>query len=183
MKKLNPAELFPKPRQYKKITTENFASMPADVQIISINNKDGSTDKVVPLKRVRVYLNRISGEELGTAENVTYRDIFKDPAGNPVPFEEILNLIEKDGVYSVVRPYSRTTLMTGNFTVPRTSVENWIPESAYEVYVNRSKYKKEPEFLRMQSLLFQKAKEWYDQGQAKIGKWVFREISYMFLGT
>jgi hypothetical protein len=149
MKKLSQQQLFPQPKEYKK------------------NPDATATTLYVPLHRERHYIDRTTGASFGTTEEVTYKDEIVDDKGMVVPYEEILHLIQdKEGKYKQVKPYSRTTLMTGTFEIPRTSVENWIPESAYEVYVNHSKYKKEPERKRMEAMLFAKAKEWHDAGKA-----------------
>lgn len=53
-------------------------------------------------------------------------------------------------------------------------MENWVPESVYEIYISRKKYN-EAEYGRMQALLFKKAEEWYANDKAALGQFVFRE--------
>jgi len=172
MKKLNPAELFPKPKPYKKVPiSEVNPDQPSDE--VPWRKLD-ENEAAIPLMRQRTYLRRDTGERLGTVAEITYKDEFVDDKGIVVPMEEILWLIETDGQLQKVKPYSRTKIIQGVFDISRAAVESWVPESAYEIYINKSKYN-EAERRRMEGRLFQKAEEWYNADKAKIGQWIFRE--------
>lgn len=177
MKKLNPQQLFPKPKPFRYISLDE-TTRPESVEhaknfvdsLISLP----SGEKVLPLTRQRTYYSRNTGEKLGTTQDVTYKDLFVDPLGEEVTMDMITWLIEKDGELKPVKPYSRTKIMQGLYPISRSAVENWIPESAYEVYVNKGKYN-QAERSRMKGRLFDKAEEWYNNDKAMIGQWVFRE--------
>jgi hypothetical protein len=159
-KKLNSNILFPEPKPYKPL--KQF-----DEKTKVIDPAD-----VVALTRRRTYIMRTDGSVLGTTKEVSYKDEWVDNEGKVADI--ILWLLEKDGKLMPSKLYQATKVITGILAISRNIVENWIPESVYEIYISRKKYN-EAEYGRMQALLFKKAEEWYANDKAALGQFVFRE--------
>jgi hypothetical protein len=159
-KKLNSNILFPEPKPYrplKQLDEKAKVIDPADV---------------VELHRQRTYTLRADGSVIGTTAQVSYKDEWVDNEGKVADI--ILWLLMKDGKLVPSKQYSASRVITGILQISRKIVENWVPESVYEIYISRRKYN-EAEYGRMQALLFKKAEEWYANDRAMLGQFVFRE--------
>jgi hypothetical protein len=168
-KKINSNIAFPEPQPYICLTPKAPDQPKPSIYV---------KEELVQLLRQRIYMRKDTGEVIGTTKEIGYRQPWVDPRdGKEVPVEQILWLIlNSDGTLKRSKRYEASKLMKGIFPISRRVVENWIPKSVYEIYVNQSKkYYNEAERRKMEALLFKKAEEWYANDKAVLGQYVFKE--------
>lgn len=168
-KKINSNIAFPEPQPYI-CTTPIPEGQPKPQTYVK--------EEVVQLQRRRTYFLRETGAPLGTTKEVGYKELWTDPRdGKDVAIEQILWLIlNSDGTLKRSKQYEASKVMKGMFPLSRRAVENWLPKSVYEIFVNQSKkIYNDAERRKMEALLFKKAEEWYANDKAVLGQWIFKE--------
>ena len=120
-------------------------------------------------------MNNVTGERIGGNDVVGYKSVLVKPDGSEVTTETPVFLIpDSKGGYTLTKQYSVTQLLTPKFMISRNAVANWVPDKVYELYVAHDKKYSEAERTRLETALFEVAKDWYENDKAAIGQFVFK---------